>query len=667
MSANLSFSQTIPQQQSTGIEQGRPGRPVHRRSPMAGTYEKSILDDRESFVNTLQQITKEQNPAKKTSGIGSEKPSQSSVRYSVDPESADQSDLNPHSADGHEDRVTRTEIMPQKGSDNAAIENTPALAFLTIVKDPEELGLVDSAGGVNSPHRAEADLSIVEGSEALKMLIARMGENDLEQSAELKNVLERLRQLIVNTEANMTSSYNNETFPDGLSGNQMAVLKNLEQLMKEIIPGEEVLKESSGETHKRADHSNENASEDIAKVARILAELTDNFRASGAASAIENAGKITNSETGDGTGAIRLTAENRQDAVENIANAKIPASTEGIRADVSGLEDGSDGSAKNRTAVHDSILNPISKTADSGNRFDGKPAENHLSGNVSSQSLKLTEDTQSLKAFNHALRHASQPVHENMANDDSLPDSKTANDGQPAKALFTGQRYVGENAQENPLNNESSPVSKMINDAQLAKENQTKMEAAQSDDFGLKVARIDTGANDSGLLNSQNQTAEKSFEATGFTRQTEVGHDNLRTHTLDQIVKRAVIYMKSGQHEARIDLKPDFLGHVRMQVTTENHQVTVKILTEFPVVKDMIENNIQQLKSDLQQQGLNVDKLEVSVSNDSDKYQNSRREAAMAKDRLRNIGLKNPEIETGKSSGSSSLKTAGESVVDYFA
>ena len=82
-------------------------------------------------------------------------------------------------------------------------------------------------------------------------------------------------------------------------------------------------------------------------------------------------------------------------------------------------------------------------------------------------------------------------------------------------------------------------------------------------------------------------------------------------------MRRAVFQIKDGQQEARIDLKPDFLGHVRMQVIMENQQVTVKILTEFGFVKDMLENNIQQLKADLQQQGLEVDKIDVSVSRDS--------------------------------------------------
>jgi flagellar hook-length control protein FliK len=49
---------------------------------------------------------------------------------------------------------------------------------------------------------------------------------------------------------------------------------------------------------------------------------------------------------------------------------------------------------------------------------------------------------------------------------------------------------------------------------------------------------------------------------------------------------------------------------------TENHQVSVRILTELPAVRDMIEAGIQQLKSELQSQGLHVDRLEVSVSDD---------------------------------------------------
>ena len=84
----------------------------------------------------------------------------------------------------------------------------------------------------------------------------------------------------------------------------------------------------------------------------------------------------------------------------------------------------------------------------------------------------------------------------------------------------------------------------------------------------------------------------------------------------DQIVQRAAVHVKNDQGEMRIDLKPEFLGHVRLQIVTENQQVTVRILTELPMVRDMIESNIQQLKSDLQQQGLRVERVEVAVADD---------------------------------------------------
>ena len=100
--------------------------------------------------------------------------------------------------------------------------------------------------------------------------------------------------------------------------------------------------------------------------------------------------------------------------------------------------------------------------------------------------------------------------------------------------------------------------------------------------------------------------AGKDKEAAGATR----------TGVFDQIVQRAVLQVKNEQSEIKIDLKPEFLGNVRMQIVTENQQVSVRILTEAPAVRDMIETGLQQLRSELQSQGLQVDRLEVSVSED---------------------------------------------------
>jgi flagellar hook-length control protein FliK len=109
---------------------------------------------------------------------------------------------------------------------------------------------------------------------------------------------------------------------------------------------------------------------------------------------------------------------------------------------------------------------------------------------------------------------------------------------------------------------------------------------------------------------------ERASGAAGAGKDKEPVGGTVRTGIFEQIVQRAVAQVRNDQGEIKIHLKPDFLGNVRMQIMTENHQVSVRILTELPAVRDMIDAGIQQLKSELQSQGLHVDRLEVSVSDD---------------------------------------------------
>jgi flagellar hook-length control protein FliK len=88
---------------------------------------------------------------------------------------------------------------------------------------------------------------------------------------------------------------------------------------------------------------------------------------------------------------------------------------------------------------------------------------------------------------------------------------------------------------------------------------------------------------------------------------------------IDQIVKKAVIRFKDGISEARINLKPELLGHLRLSISTDNQQVTLRILAENPLVKEIIESSAAQLKADLSNQGLQMEQLEVGVNGDRDR------------------------------------------------
>jgi hypothetical protein len=82
---------------------------------------------------------------------------------------------------------------------------------------------------------------------------------------------------------------------------------------------------------------------------------------------------------------------------------------------------------------------------------------------------------------------------------------------------------------------------------------------------------------------------------------------------LDHIVQRALIQLKEGASELRIDLKPEALGHVQLSITTENNQIRVSILTEHAAVKQIVEGGLASLKSALMDHGLQVERLDVGV------------------------------------------------------
>ena len=137
-----------------------------------------------------------------------------------------------------------------------------------------------------------------------------------------------------------------------------------------------------------------------------------------------------------------------------------------------------------------------------------------------------------------------------------------------------------------------------------------------AEEGGSPSLRFDAALRDAPSFAVTEGSPDKPAEAAAAAKGRDTGAASVKADVFDQIVQRAAVHVKSGQGEMRIDLKPEFLGHVRLQIVTDNQQVTVRILTELPMVRDMIESSIQQLKSDLQQQGLRVERVEVAVADD---------------------------------------------------
>lgn len=87
----------------------------------------------------------------------------------------------------------------------------------------------------------------------------------------------------------------------------------------------------------------------------------------------------------------------------------------------------------------------------------------------------------------------------------------------------------------------------------------------------------------------------------------------LQARVMGQIAERVRVLPKRGGNEIRINLRPETLGQVQLKVLTQDHSVAVKMVADTHAAKEIIENNLGQLRADLNALGLNVDRLDVDV------------------------------------------------------
>lgn len=116
---------------------------------------------------------------------------------------------------------------------------------------------------------------------------------------------------------------------------------------------------------------------------------------------------------------------------------------------------------------------------------------------------------------------------------------------------------------------------------------------------------------------------------------TEVASAN-KEELFSQIVEQAKVMINNGGSEMEVSLKPEHLGRLQLKVTIENEVVTAKFVAESQQVKEIIESNLGQLRRSLQENGIQVDMLMVSVG-----YQQSNEsfeQAAYNREGLRDFG-----------------------------
>lgn len=138
-----------------------------------------------------------------------------------------------------------------------------------------------------------------------------------------------------------------------------------------------------------------------------------------------------------------------------------------------------------------------------------------------------------------------------------------------------------------------------------------------------------------GAVNIQQQLADAVHNVSGSTQVRSSGDT---AQIINQITEQIKVEVKSDTTEMTMVLNPKHLGELTLKVAAENNIVTAEFVVENQKVKEVIEANFNSLKDTLQQMGLEVNELSVSVEqNNSEAKQHFEQNRSKSRRRIEQI------------------------------
>lgn len=115
-------------------------------------------------------------------------------------------------------------------------------------------------------------------------------------------------------------------------------------------------------------------------------------------------------------------------------------------------------------------------------------------------------------------------------------------------------------------------------------------------------------------VNTVSESAARAVESTKpVSAETLSAKGATEARVINQIINKVSLRSNGSQNEIKIRLDPPSLGTLRMNVTTSGDSVRTVVIAENHAVKQIIENNLTQLRDSMQSQGLKVDSFTVLV------------------------------------------------------
>ncbi|RQD68212.1 MAG: flagellar hook-length control protein FliK [Tindallia sp. MSAO_Bac2] len=98
----------------------------------------------------------------------------------------------------------------------------------------------------------------------------------------------------------------------------------------------------------------------------------------------------------------------------------------------------------------------------------------------------------------------------------------------------------------------------------------------------------------------------------------------LHQRVMEDLVTNISMIHEKGESRVHMQLIPEHLGKLIIQLTNQDGNMTARIFAETSYARDMIENNFDQLKEALSSKGVNITQLEVFVGKDPEAYEKQR-------------------------------------------
>lgn len=226
--------------------------------------------------------------------------------------------------------------------------------------------------------------------------------------------------------------------------------------------------------------------------------------------------------------------------------------------------------------------------------------------------------------------------------DDFVASQKNSQQNQPSLSVSSGK-----DDEQSSTADEDRPDNRRVVRSEVHVKNQSADAGEKDLPKGTpsseppKVASPETNRFSETIQDATRTVTEKSSAIqTAPSQRTEAPvSQRFQATVMDQIVDKANLRSVQGRSEIQIRLKPDFLGNVQMNIAADKEQLVVRMITDHPVVKDVVEANLHHLKTELQHQGLTIDRFEVTVNPDAGQQQNREQFAQM---------FKNPSFQNGQ-------------------